>query len=102
MSYDTALSQTEKRELIGLLRQKKVKVAPLSFAQLRRWLSDQVAPGHPGYNVTRLLRLRGALDVQAVEASFRGLTVRHEILRARYVSLDGNPMQIVMPEPTLG
>ncbi len=36
---------------------------PLSFAQQRLWLLDQLHPGLGAYNVGRALRLRGPLDV---------------------------------------
>jgi len=42
---------------------------PLSFAQQRLWFLDRWEPGSAAYNLPAALRLRGALDVRALEAS---------------------------------
>jgi hypothetical protein len=39
--------------------------APLSFGQLRLWISHELAPTSTAYNSTRALRLTGELDVAA-------------------------------------
>ena len=44
---------------------------PLSFAQQRLWLIQQLDPESPAYNVRGALRLKGPLDVSALEAIFR-------------------------------
>src|SRR6266581_1964693 len=41
--------------------------APPSFAQKRLWFIDQLHPGSPAYNIPLALRLRGRLDVEAIE-----------------------------------
>ncbi|MCP4669117.1 MAG: AMP-binding protein, partial [Deltaproteobacteria bacterium] len=41
---------------------------PLSFAQERLWLLDQLEPGSPAYVVTAAVRLRGPLDRDALAA----------------------------------
>src|SRR5687768_12607881 len=54
---------------------------PLSYAQQRWWILEQLE-GHTGvYNVPMAWRLRGALDVPALERSFAALVARHELLR---------------------
>src|SRR5215813_2982774 len=55
--------------------------APLSFSQLRLWFLDQLAPGNASYLIPMAVRLKGVLDVDALEASLKELTRRHEILR---------------------
>ena len=57
--------------------------APLSYEQQRLWFLDQLEPGRATYNVPVALRLRGALDVPALEASLAGVIARHDILRSR-------------------
>jgi amino acid adenylation domain-containing protein len=74
---------------------------PLSYAQRRLWIVDQLAPADPAFNVCILLRLIGDLEVAALEWSLAGIVRRHEILRTRYVDRDGEPAQVVEPPAPL-
>lgn len=65
------------------------------------WLMDQLAPGNPAYNLPRALRLRGPLDVAALEAAFNAVIGRHEILRTTYTATNGEPRQLIHPELTI-
>ena len=69
--------------------------APLSFAQKRLWFLNQLEPDSPAYNEARAVRLKGALDVQALEWSLNRIIERHEILRTTILSVDGDPVQRV-------
>ncbi|MFJ2511483.1 amino acid adenylation domain-containing protein [Streptomyces griseoviridis] len=69
---------------------------PLSFAQSRMWLLQQLDPDSPAYNVCLAVRLRGPLDPAALRTALRGLLDRHEVLRTRFpVAPDGTPEQVV-------
>ena len=68
---------------------------PLSFAQQRLWFLDQLEPNSPLYNVPTVAQISGALNVEALRAALDGLVSRHEILRTRFVDVEGNPTQIV-------
>ncbi len=59
---------------------------PASFAQELLWLIHRTSPESTAYNVPRLRRLRGALDVDALNRSLDTLVARHEILRTTYQS----------------
>lgn len=59
------------------------------------WLMDQFAPGNPAYNFPWGLRLRGELNVGALEAAFNAAIRRHEILRTTFAVVDGEPRQVV-------
>ncbi|HEY0603236.1 MAG TPA: amino acid adenylation domain-containing protein [Herpetosiphonaceae bacterium] len=71
---------------------------PLSYAQQRLWFLDQLVPGNPFYNLHIATRLRGRLDVAALEKSVRAIVERHEILRTVFVMLDGQPLQEIRSE----
>ncbi|RKH74771.1 non-ribosomal peptide synthase/polyketide synthase [Corallococcus aberystwythensis] len=75
----------------------RVGALPLSFAQQRLWLMDQLEPGSPAYNIPSALRIQGALEVQALEQSFRDLIARHESLRTTFEVRDGEPVQVIHP-----
>jgi amino acid adenylation domain-containing protein len=68
---------------------------PVSHTQQRLWFMKQMDPTNPAYNVPGAFRLRGALDVAALERSLTDLVARHESLRTRFVSVDGVPRCIV-------
>ncbi|QFQ99404.1 amino acid adenylation domain-containing protein [Streptomyces phaeolivaceus] len=69
---------------------------PLSFAQQRLWVLDQLRPGGTDYLVPLTLRLRGDLSTVDLPGAVGELVRRHEILRTRYVTNpDGEPVQVV-------
>src|SRR5262249_11252245 len=53
---------------------------PLSHAQQRLWLLQQLEPSSTAYNVATALRIRGELDVGALERAFEQVIGRHEAL----------------------
>jgi amino acid adenylation domain-containing protein/non-ribosomal peptide synthase protein (TIGR01720 family) len=70
---------------------------PLSFAQQRLWFIDQLEPGNAAYNMFNAVRLRGALDVAALERGFNQVVQRHESLRTTFAAKDGQPFQVIAP-----
>ncbi|HEX2079484.1 MAG TPA: amino acid adenylation domain-containing protein, partial [Longimicrobium sp.] len=71
---------------------------PLSFAQQRLWVLDRLDPGTAAFNLLRPLRLRGALDVAALERAIDALRARHESLRTTFAEgEDGTPVQVIHP-----
>jgi amino acid adenylation domain-containing protein len=74
---------------------------PLSFAQQRLWLLDRMKPGDASYNVSAGLRLRGHLDLAAVEQAFSEIVRRQEVLRASFVDIDGIAAQVIRPASAL-
>jgi amino acid adenylation domain-containing protein len=73
----------------------KILVFPLSFAQQRLWLLDQLSPGSSVYNIPMVLRLAGQLDTSMLRASLNEIVQRHEILRTTFHIVDGQPAQVV-------
>ncbi|HET7460819.1 MAG TPA: amino acid adenylation domain-containing protein [Longimicrobium sp.] len=71
--------------------------APLSFAQARVWLLDRLEPGTPVWNIPFSLRLRGRLDVPALEQAFDALRRRHASLRTTVEERAGQPVQVIHP-----
>ncbi|WP_415835597.1 condensation domain-containing protein, partial [Corallococcus soli] len=70
---------------------------PLSFAQQRLWLLDQLQPGGASYNLPMAVRLTGTVDVEALRRTFQELVRRHESLRTTFQVHDGQPFQVVAP-----
>jgi amino acid adenylation domain-containing protein len=74
---------------------------PLSFAQQRLWFLDQLQPGNPAYHIAAAVRLRGALNVSALDQSLNELVRRHEVLRTTFPLHDGQPVQHIGPSLTI-
>ncbi|HEX8274268.1 MAG TPA: amino acid adenylation domain-containing protein, partial [Longimicrobiaceae bacterium] len=70
---------------------------PLSFAQERLWLVDQMEPGSAVYNIPMAWRLEGALDEAALEKALGEIIQRHEALRTVFAEVDGSPVQVIAP-----
>ena len=74
---------------------------PLSFAQQRLWLMDQIEPGSPIYNIHVPVRLTAQLDVVALKRTVDELSRRHEVLRTTFAVTDEGPVQVIAaPGPT--
>ncbi|WP_346044517.1 amino acid adenylation domain-containing protein [Actinomadura chokoriensis] len=73
---------------------------PLSSAQRRLWLLDQLLREDDGprgaYHLPLAVRLRGDLDLAALEAAIGDVTARHESLRTVFPEHDGTPYQLIL------
>ena len=76
------------------LRRHGAKRAPLSFAQRRLWVLDQLGQG-PAFNIPMAIRLCGELKRTSLQRALSALVIRHEILRTRYVVENDEPLQII-------
>ncbi|MBV9772340.1 MAG: amino acid adenylation domain-containing protein, partial [Gemmatimonadetes bacterium] len=75
---------------------------PLSFAQERLWFVEQLEPGRAAYNIPHPVRLRGALDVDALRRALEEVVRRHESLRTVFRPVEGRAFQhVVAPSLTL-
>jgi amino acid adenylation domain-containing protein len=70
---------------------------PLSFPQQRLWFLSRLAPDSAVYNIAPAFRLRGPLAPAALAASLAEILRRHEVLRTRFVEVDGEPWQEILP-----
>jgi amino acid adenylation domain-containing protein len=71
----------------------------LSFAQERLWFIDQLEPGSSLYNVPVQARLEEKPRVDVLRRALVEILRRHEVLRTRYESLAGRPIQVIDREP---
>ncbi len=82
-------------------RRERPERLPLSSAQQRLWILDQIDPGNSVYNVTLLLRMVGHLDIEALARVLTEIVRRHETLRTVFVSDDDGPYQKILPSTPL-
>ncbi|MDZ8023959.1 MAG: amino acid adenylation domain-containing protein [Nostoc sp. DedQUE11] len=71
------------------------KELPLSFAQKRLWVLEQLERGSSTYNMPAAVYLNGRLDIDVLEQTFRELLQRQEVLRTSFKKVNGNPVQII-------
>ncbi|MEO8379795.1 MAG: amino acid adenylation domain-containing protein, partial [Acidobacteriota bacterium] len=80
-------------------RADRTRPLQLSLAQQRLWFLDQLDPAASvAYHMPAALRLRGQLDVIALQATLDRVLARHEGLRTHFVAIDGVPYQQIAPE----
>ncbi|WP_162257903.1 non-ribosomal peptide synthetase [Kitasatospora sp. Root107] len=72
--------------------------APLSWTQERLWLEEQLRPGDAAYNMPLVLKVRGPLDLGALQIAVDAVLRRHAVLRTGFTLAGGAPVQ----QPTLG
>ena len=70
---------------------------PASPVQRRLWFLDRLYPESLAYLVPAVVRLVGALDVDALKRAARYLVDRHGALRTAFEVIDGEPVQRVLP-----
>jgi amino acid adenylation domain-containing protein len=79
-----------------------VYIFPPSFGQQQLWLLDRLLADGSVYNVPAVVRLVGALQIEALQAALLELVRRHEVLRTRFEIEDAMPVQVIAPEFKFG
>jgi len=79
----------------------RVGELPLSYAQQRLWIVNQIDPDSPAYNIANADRFIGSLDLGALLRAFNEIVARHESLRTTFPAVDGLPVQRIAPKREL-
>ncbi len=100
------LIEIERRARTGIVVPPLTRVSregqmPLSYAQQRLWFIDQLEPGSPLYNISAMYRMRGPLNVSALERTINEIVRRHESLRTTFGNVDGKPVVLITPQLTV-
>ena len=94
-------SNANRRTDLPLVRVDRDRDLPVSFAQQQMWLLSQLEPNNSFYSELEALRLKGFLNVVALEQSINKIIQRHEALRTNFVTVDGQPVQVIATSLTL-
>ncbi|HYH80302.1 MAG TPA: amino acid adenylation domain-containing protein [Longimicrobium sp.] len=81
----------------GIAAVRRAGDLPASLAQERLWFIDRMEPGNAGYTIPTALRMKGALDVDALRRALGEIVRRHEALRTVFAEVDGRPVQRIEP-----
>ncbi|PEL51884.1 condensation domain-containing protein, partial [Bacillus wiedmannii] len=68
---------------------------PLSLQQKRLWFLDELFPGNSAYNEVVGMRIRGSLNLEALQYSIDEIVKRHESLRTSFTSKGGEVYQVI-------
>ncbi|MCR0997814.1 non-ribosomal peptide synthetase [Serratia rubidaea] len=80
----------------ALVAQPRPALLPMSFAQQRLWLQEQIAPSS-AYNMPLILQLNGPLNPSALEEALHDVVARHESLRTLLIQQNEQPCQSPLP-----
>jgi len=81
--------------LFTIPRRSQDGLLPLSFAQQRLWFLEQLEPGTSLYHIPSLFRIRGTLHLDRLKKALESIVARHEVLRTVFVTVEGQPRQVV-------
>ncbi len=82
-------------------RRQNLQEHPLSFEQKRLWFLDQLQPNSSFYNIPVRVDIEGPLKYEWLLEALKFIAHRHEVLRASFVTLQGEPQQQVASEALL-
>ncbi|UVJ41737.1 amino acid adenylation domain-containing protein [Pseudomonas sp. LS1212] len=74
---------------------------PLSYSQQRLWFLDRFEGPSAAYNMSTVVRLRGALDIAALQAALQCVLERHESLRTAFHLNGDQPCQVISEAPAV-
>ncbi|MBD2741508.1 non-ribosomal peptide synthetase [Coleofasciculus sp. FACHB-1120] len=97
LSFLRAANSTTSNASTSLVPISRDRNLRLSFAQQRLWFLDQLFPNNFFYNVPAAVRLTGSLNLAALEEAFNEIVRRHEALRTTFVTVEGQPIQVINP-----
>ena len=85
----------------GVVPRVRPEWLPASLAQRRLWTVACVEGASAAYNIPLVSRLRGPLDVVALQEALRDVVERQEVLRTVVTSVDGEPFQQLLGVPEI-
>jgi natural product biosynthesis luciferase-like monooxygenase protein/amino acid adenylation domain-containing protein/FkbM family methyltransferase len=94
---EQAVQQQQRHLLPAIPPASRDQPLPLSFAQERLWFVEQLDATVSAYTMPLVLRLRGPLDLAALEHSIHLLIQRHETLRTSFAVGENGPVQVIAP-----
>lgn len=90
------IAQTPSTESVSFIKHvENQPFYPVSSAQKRILVINQLEEGSIGYNLPSIVNLSGDLDLARFENAFHTMIQRHESLRTSFDIIDGEPVQIV-------
>ncbi|MFJ6206412.1 non-ribosomal peptide synthetase [Bacillus pumilus] len=89
------LEEVDSSDITSIHPAEKQDFYPVSSAQKRMYVLQQLHPETVTYHMPAVLMMEGSLDVKLLEEALQALIERHESLRTAFVEIDGVPVQKV-------
>jgi amino acid adenylation domain-containing protein/non-ribosomal peptide synthase protein (TIGR01720 family) len=96
--FAEAVAGMEKQQYASIEPVEKRDYYPVSSAQKRMYILNQLEVGQVSYNMPGIYLIEGPLDKERMEAAFSQLIARHESLRTSFEIVAGEPVQRVQEE----
>ena len=94
MDRELSGSRVEVAEAIPVAAEREYY--PVSSGQWRMWVQQELYPGNYSYNIVYSYTYGGMLEADRLQRSLDRLVERHEILRTRFIEIEGEPRQRVL------
>lgn len=99
MEISEYIRETAENKYSAIEPVEKREVYPLSSAQKRLFAVQKLDEQSTGYNITSAMALKGDLEVDRLEETFRRLIHRHESFRTSFLVEGSEPVQrVAVPE----
>jgi len=95
--YESSLLSADQKNACNIRQDNDVLIFPVSNTQRHFWLINQLLPESPAYNIPSVFRLKGRLNLPALEKGINGIIHRHEVFRTTFTTLNGEPVQVIAP-----
>ncbi|WP_240480125.1 non-ribosomal peptide synthetase, partial [Paenibacillus fonticola] len=95
------VEQAKEEAYIPIPKAEKKEVYPMSSAQKRLYLLNQIDDAGIAYNIPAGMFIHGNLDMDRMKYALEQLTIRHEALRTSFHMQDGEPVQKIAQEVQL-
>lgn len=95
---EKAIASKENLDILSLKPVDRNSNLPLSFAQQRLWLLQQLEAKSTAYNGSNALIIDGNINLEVLTASINEIIKRHEILRTSFELIDGQAVQKIVDE----
>src|SRR2546425_5883805 len=69
----------------------------LSYSQQRLWFIDNLTKGKTPHSSASAMCFTGDFNAAAFERALNEIVKRHEMLRTRFVTIEGRPVQVIDP-----
>jgi amino acid adenylation domain-containing protein len=97
ITFLTKAVQGQDAQENAIVKVSRQEAIPLSFAQQRLWLVNQLETQSSHYNMPLAFSVKGPFSVEAAEKAFARIVERHEILRTVYHVNNGKAEQVINP-----